>query len=197
MRFVAVVVMALGCAQGGANGANGQDGKSGQDGATGPAGGTGPEGPAGPPGPAGTPGGGYRWHDVNGAAVTTAFDLRVWDAGGRAWGVDNETGEVSAGALSILYFESGDCSGDAWVAATPRFVLAPTTPEIAAHVAADNVVRPDDTPAEQIYPESVLFSSACSPWPATLARLVPASELVDAGNPPAGFEGPLHPEPVP
>lgn len=189
MRFVAVVVMALGCAQGGANGANGQDGKSGQDGATGAT------GPAGPPG---APGGGYRWHDVNGAAVTASSDLLVWDGNGRAWYVEPETGQIAGYPVSSVYFTSGDCSGPGLILSgmvRPRFV-ATGMEAIAAELPSAFMVRPDGVQADEVcVGSSMTYLGSCTAAAGCLS-VVRVDDLVDAGSPPAGFEGPLHPEPT-
>ena len=125
---------------------NGLDGKDGKDGAQGPAGPSGPAGPAGPAGargPAGggSGGGGVTILDANGDPVTDVLsapvpDVNAWNGkvnsfyrkvDGRVWSINGTTGVASLQAVhDTIFFLTNDCTGPAYVEATPQSQWAPT-----------------------------------------------------------------------
>jgi hypothetical protein len=189
-----VLLIALAC-----RGPAGPAGEAGEPGATGPAGPQGATGPAGPQGPAGADGSdgatdGVVWADANGQRLP--YGTTHFDAQGRAWAIDGETGDAYAPAYAIEYFESNDCSGDAWVSglAKPRQVFSlASEPNV-------RYVRPDDVQAtiEDGF-ASYRYTAGCAPYASAGVLVIPLDDLIDVtsvGIPSTGLVGPLHPEPA-
>lgn len=89
---------------------------AGCSGTTGPTGPQGPEGPQVVPGPRGEPGGVYIYVDADGKEVDTDHS-RIWtDANGWQWMINIANATVNpTRSLDNMFFESTDCTGDAYV----------------------------------------------------------------------------------
>ena len=126
--------------KGALKGLDGKDGAQGPAGPAGPAGATGPTGARGPAG-GGSGGGGVTILDANGAPVTDVLsapapDVNAWTGkvnsfyrmvNGRVWYITGATGVASLQSVhDTIFFLTNDCTGPAYVEATPQNQWSPT-----------------------------------------------------------------------
>lgn len=160
----------------GNEGPQGVTGPQGVEGEVGPIGPTGPTGSKGDQGPPGIPGASaIRWVDAVGTPVIGAAELSFnergspvyIDSAGIVWGLNTSRGtasvllEDSSGLSQTLWYETPDCSGDAYFVSTgggavpPRLTfLHPSSPGVIR-------VRPDTAQEEDKTICSVVEYSGC------------------------------------
>ncbi|MFP2932069.1 hypothetical protein ACLESO_44275 [Pyxidicoccus sp. 3LG] len=182
---------------------SGKEGPPGPQGERGPAGAPGEPGPAGPPGAPGAPAASNDlfYVDAAGQVVAPVRAPYLVDAQGYTWKVDLETGQLTHEATvpghstsltdmaSNIYFESGDCSGQAYM----TFLLAPRVP---FPVLGKYRVRADDAASSQRELRSKWREDgSCDGFqgrpPVQTEVAFPLALDVELTPPPA-FQGPLH-----
>lgn len=188
---VAVVLLSACAGQKGEPGAAGPRGEAGAPGAQGPAGEKGEPGARGADGSA-IPGARVvLWVDAQGAIVGP--EAAYLDDAGVFWMLDTESAEPrGAGGDGRLYFESADCTGEAFVVTYPSPRRAFSAPALDGGL--QFFMRPSFSVRGTQRAFGSRFASDCLQTNESLRSLSASTDLTPLAIPQPPYAGPLHTE---
>lgn len=132
--------------------------------------------------------------------VTRSPELVLWSTAGHLWGIGRESGEWVGTEIPNAYFESTDCSGDAWIPAPMPDMVQEVSPALLGMLEeylvdwpGTRLVRDPSVASLEVEVRSASGSDACSNDGTFMARFVQVDSMTAIGYRPDAFAGPLYP----